>query len=88
MIQQPTVDALAWTLIHFLWQGALLGVLAFFLLRLARPERSSTRYAIGVATLGLMLATCAGTFAMLNRTAPQDTASNFTAFTVTTPGPR
>ena len=31
--QQSTVDALAWTLLHFLWQGALLGFAAFFLLR-------------------------------------------------------
>ena len=50
MIEQATVDALAWTLIHFLWQGAVLGVLAFVVLRFGRPERSSTRYAIGVVT--------------------------------------
>ena len=63
--QPATVDALAWTLLHFLWQGALLGFVAFVLLRFARPERATTRYAIGVATLGLMLIACITTFAIL-----------------------
>ena len=61
------IDALAWTLLHFLWQGALIGVAAFLLLRLARPERASTRYAIGVATLGVMLMTCLATFTILSK---------------------
>ncbi|HUQ85957.1 MAG TPA: M56 family metallopeptidase [Vicinamibacterales bacterium] len=64
------IDALAWTLLHFLWQGALLGLIAFLLLRLARPDRASTRYAIGVATLGLMLVTSIATFAQLSKDAP------------------
>ena len=64
--QQATVDALAWTLLHFLWQGALLGFVAFMLLRFARPERATTRYAIGVATLALMLVACVATFAILS----------------------
>jgi hypothetical protein len=86
MIAQPTIDALAWTLIHFLWQGALLGVLAFFLLRLARPERSSTRYAIGVTTLALMLITCVSTFVVLTRSAPANTASHLIVFPITASG--
>ena len=65
--QPATVDALAWTLLHFLWQGALLGFAAFTLLRLARPERATTRYAIGVATLAMMLITCVSTFVILSR---------------------
>ena len=65
--QPGPVDALAWTLLHFLWQGALLGVAAFALLRLARPERAATRYAIGVATLAVMLITCVTTFVVLSR---------------------
>ncbi|MEP6783549.1 MAG: hypothetical protein ABI983_07760, partial [Acidobacteriota bacterium] len=61
-VPQPPMQALAWTLIHFLWQGALLGAAAAVALKIARPEHASTRYTIGVATLGLMLLTCAGTF--------------------------
>jgi len=67
LVQPSSLDALAWTLIHFLWQGALLGCVAFFALKIVRPERATTRYAIGVATLGAMLATTIVTFAVLSR---------------------
>ena len=78
------IDALAWTLLHFLWQGALLGFMAFLLLRLARPDRASTRYAIGVATLGLMLITSIATFAILSKAAPAAIAGDrFTVFPIT-----
>lgn len=60
-------DALAWTLIHFLWQGGLLGFAAFVTLRVVRPERATTRYAIGVGTLALMLVSALATFAILSR---------------------
>ena len=60
-----TIEALAWTLIHFLWQGALLGGAAFVTLQIVRPQRAATRYAIGVATLAAMVITCAITFAVV-----------------------
>jgi beta-lactamase regulating signal transducer with metallopeptidase domain len=65
LVEQPLVQALAWTLLHFLWQGALLGFAAFILLRVVRPSRASTRYAIGVATLALMLLSSVATFVAL-----------------------
>ena len=68
---QATVDALAWTLLHFLWQGALAGLAAFVLLRVARPERATTRYAIGVGTLAAMLVACVATFVMLSSGLPE-----------------
>jgi beta-lactamase regulating signal transducer with metallopeptidase domain len=67
VMRQPSIAALAWALIHFLWQGALLGGIAFFILRAGRPQRAATRYAIGVTTLALMLVTCAATFVILAR---------------------
>jgi bla regulator protein blaR1 len=67
--QQPALQALGWTLLHFLWQGAALGFVAFILLHAARPTRASTRYAIAVATLALMLASFTVTFITLSRTA-------------------
>ena len=67
VMRQPSIAALAWALIHFLWQGALLGGAAFFILRAGRPQRAATRYAIGVTTLALMLVTCAATFVILAR---------------------
>jgi beta-lactamase regulating signal transducer with metallopeptidase domain len=69
LIQQPALQALGWTLLHFLWQGAALGFVAFLLLRTAWPARASARYAIGVATLAFMLASCAATFITLSRAA-------------------
>src|SRR5687767_8289675 len=70
LMQHPSIAALAWTLIHFLWQGALLGGAAFLTLRVVRPQRASTRYAIGVATLAAMVITCAMTFAIEMRPRP------------------
>src|SRR6476660_3876562 len=63
-------DALAWTLIHFLWQGAELGLVAFAVLRGMRPERATTRYAVGVGTLGMMLLTAIATFTLLSNSVP------------------
>jgi len=56
---------LASTLLHFVWQGALLGLAAVAILRLAKLG-PTTRYAVGVATLALMLAAPAATFFALS----------------------
>ncbi|ALK97793.1 peptidase M56 [Massilia sp. WF1] len=47
------VAALGWTLVHFVWQGALLGCAVAVLLTFLRNARPETRYA--VACLGLLL---------------------------------
>jgi D-alanyl-D-alanine endopeptidase (penicillin-binding protein 7) len=47
------VAALGWTLVHFIWQGALLGCVTAVLLTFLRNARPETRYA--VACLGLLL---------------------------------
>ncbi len=46
LAQLQSMQVLAWTLVHFLWQGAVLGLGAFLVLRIVRPERASTRYAV------------------------------------------
>jgi beta-lactamase regulating signal transducer with metallopeptidase domain len=75
-IDQTSIQALAWALVHFLWQGAVLGLIAFVVLRLGRL-RATTKYLIGVGTLGLMLAAPVGTFLYLNR-APSRTIETAT----------
>jgi len=45
-----------WTLIHFLWQGALVAAAAAVALRLAGPRSARARYAIACAALCAMLA--------------------------------
>lgn len=53
MSAQALVAAIGWTLVHFVWQGALLGCAVAVLLTLLRNARPETRYA--VACLGLLL---------------------------------
>ncbi|HEX6397815.1 MAG TPA: M56 family metallopeptidase [Steroidobacteraceae bacterium] len=58
------MKALAFTLLHFLWQGAAIAALAAALMSLFRG--SSTRYLIGVGALALMFASFGVTFALLS----------------------
>jgi D-alanyl-D-alanine endopeptidase (penicillin-binding protein 7) len=53
MSAQAVVAALGWTLVHFVWQGALLGCAVAVLLVALRNARPETRYA--VACIGLVL---------------------------------
>ena len=46
-------EALAWALVHFLWQGAALALVAFVVMRWLRLP-ADARY-VGVATLAAML---------------------------------
>ena len=59
LMRQPSIAALAWALIHFLWQGALLGAAAVVILRATQGHRASTRYVVSVATLAAMMLTFA-----------------------------
>ena len=51
---QPWIHAFGWTLTHFIWQGALVG-LAFALARTLVPrDHAEARYAIGLAALAAL----------------------------------
>jgi Zn-dependent protease with chaperone function len=52
----PAVQAVAWSLVHFLWQGALVGLAAALALRLMRRSSATSRYAVAAGALLLMLA--------------------------------
>jgi beta-lactamase regulating signal transducer with metallopeptidase domain len=61
----PLIQSLGWTLLHFLWQGALIG-LGYALVRLlVPPERVETRYAAGLLALALMAASPIVTLALI-----------------------
>ena len=62
-LSPSTFRLLALSLLHFLWQGAALAAMACVVMALCRS--AATRYAAGVATLGLMIAAPVGTFLML-----------------------
>lgn len=50
------VTSLGWTLLHFVWQGALIGCATAILLVMLRNARPETRYAVGCAALLACLA--------------------------------
>ena len=55
ILQQPIIEKLGWTLIHFLWQGTILAILLAITLRLLRRRTSNARYLAGCMTLLLMV---------------------------------
>jgi beta-lactamase regulating signal transducer with metallopeptidase domain len=66
------LNALAWSLLHFLWQGAAIAALAgAWMLVLRRP---ATRYLLGIGALALMLVCFVATFVALS--AGTDAAAN------------
>src|SRR5262245_2921997 len=58
-------NALAWTLIHFLWQGALVALLVAASLALFRRADCRTRYAIACVGMTLMLISAGVTLSTL-----------------------
>lgn len=58
----PLVISLGWTLVHFLWQGLLLGAACWLLMHQLRRASASARYWTGMAMLGAMLAAPVATF--------------------------
>src|SRR5215831_9239047 len=64
-ISPELLQALGWTLLHFVWQGAALA--ALFAVANALCRRAATRYALAVITLALMVAAPIITLAGLMR---------------------
>ena len=62
-LSPATLHVLALTLLHFLWQGAALAAVAYSVMGLC--PSASARYAVGVATLVLMLAAPVASFVVL-----------------------
>jgi beta-lactamase regulating signal transducer with metallopeptidase domain len=62
MIISNLIPALGWTLLHSLWQGGLLFLLALPLFHLLKNRPPQLRYAIACTTLLLLLASMAWTF--------------------------
>ena len=61
----PTlVRALGWTLLHSLWQGALVAAMLAGALLLLRRQRAEVRYAASVGALGLIVALAGLTFGL------------------------
>lgn len=68
------IEALGWTLVHFLWEGAAIALLLF--VALAWTRRASLRYALGLAAMLLMSVAPVVTFFVLrSKPLPQTAAS-------------
>ena len=65
LVSQPWAHTLGWTLLHFIWQGALLGLLAWMTLALLRGADTKVRYGTACAFLVLMVALPIATFGLL-----------------------
>lgn len=74
-LSPATLRLLALSLLHFLWQGAALAALAYVVMALCRS--AAARYAVGVTTLGLMIAAPVGTF-LVFRAQDQSAAASAT----------
>ena len=92
---QPWVERLAWTLLHFLWQGVLIAaVYASTRKWIARSAGPDTRYALACAALAVMAVAPLITWSLMNPTAAISVpvfaphaaaASTFTRDVTTTP---
>ncbi|WP_266203505.1 M56 family metallopeptidase [Pontibacter kalidii] len=63
LMPEGLVSALGWTLLHALWQGALVALLLSLLLVLLHRHSARTRYAVASSAMLLQLLLSAGTFA-------------------------
>jgi beta-lactamase regulating signal transducer with metallopeptidase domain len=75
LTNHPATLALGGALLHFLWQGAAIGLACFVILRFTRFAPPA-RYTIGVVTLAVMLAAPAATFVVLLARNPGQSATH------------
>ncbi|HEY7191046.1 MAG TPA: M56 family metallopeptidase, partial [Vicinamibacterales bacterium] len=61
------IDLAGLTLLHFIWQGTIIGAAAMVLLQILRRRSSQARYAVACAALVMMVAAPAGTALSLAR---------------------
>src|SRR3954466_1522156 len=67
LLRQPSAQVIGWALLHFLWQGALIGVLTALALAALRRSAADIRYVVSAIGLSLMLTLPAVTAAQLWR---------------------
>ncbi len=70
LLASPFAQRLAWTLLHFLWQGTLLGLAAWGSFALLRRRRPQVRYLAGCLFLLACLGSALATFLVLAPPAP------------------
>lgn len=81
LLSSPIVHHLGWTLIHFLWQGAVVGAVYAALRHMLRGKSPAVRYHLAMGTLAVMAALPVITFLHLSDT-PAGIAVNGTLQTL------
>jgi beta-lactamase regulating signal transducer with metallopeptidase domain/peptidoglycan/xylan/chitin deacetylase (PgdA/CDA1 family) len=69
LLSHPVLETLGWTLLHFVWQGALVGLLYACVALSLRRATANLRYTVACACMLLMLALPVATFFHLNSNA-------------------
>jgi beta-lactamase regulating signal transducer with metallopeptidase domain len=83
ILQAPAWRPLTWTLLHFVWQGAIVAMLWMVLFRLSRNCKTQLRYLLGLAGMFAMAVCPAATFVFLESEAARERfESNGTALVV------
>ena len=61
------IASFGWVLLHFVWQGAVVGLLAVFLLALLRGRSANVRYLAGVVMLRVLCTMSLLTMSLMER---------------------
>ncbi len=69
----PVAETLGWTILHSLWQGALIALLVELIRRNLPARASQTRYMLAFSALNLLLILAVATFLYLNYNEPVHT---------------
>jgi len=88
LLREPAAQAIGWALLHFIWQGALVGVLTAIALAALRKGASDVKYVVAAIGLSLMVTLPAVTAIQFWRSAtpvPASTAMVDSTFTVSAP---
>lgn len=82
--ENPSLRTLAWTLLHLLWQGALIAGLLAVGLALMRKRSAQARYLASCVTLVLIAIAPAGTYRYLTASEGMSSANALPTITLTT----
>ena len=81
LIAEPFIQAMGWTLLHFLWQGAVVAAMLALTLAALKNKRANLRYLVSCAALAVMLALPVFTLWIISSSPSADQ----TAITMTAP---
>src|SRR6478672_11261456 len=76
LLREPAAQAIGWALLHFVWQGTLVGALTAIALATLRKGAADVRYVVAAIGLSLMVTLPAVTAIQLWRSAATSPSSS------------